>query len=208
MTSVIVADDHPIIVSGLQSVLRDSEFRIEAVVADGRKVVETVDSLRPDILVLDVSMPGRDGIEVLAELRARRAPCRVVLLTAGVSDESLLRALELGVEGIVLKEDAASSLVRALDKVRGGGRAIDAGLLQRAVDLRMGGTQASSLSSLSPRELMVARRVAEGQRNREIADALAISEGTVKVHLHKIYEKLGITNRTELALLARDALPN
>lgn len=206
MTSVLIADDHPIIISGLRAILRDTGFTVAGTAENGSAALEAVARLKPEILILDVSMPGGSGIEVLSALRARGDQTRIVLLTAGVSDESLLRALELGVEGVVLKEDAAASLVRALEKVRSGGRAIDAALLQRAVDLRIHGGVSAGLASLSPREQMVARRVAEGQRNREIAEALSISEGTVKIHLHRIYEKLGIGNRTELALLARKSM--
>jgi two-component system nitrate/nitrite response regulator NarP len=206
LTRVLIADDHPIIVSGLESVLRGTGFNIVGVETRGDRVLDAVAREKPDILILDVSMPGLDGIEVLSALRKRGDPCKVVLLTAGIGDESLLRALECGAEAVVLKEGAPASLVRTLEKVRSGARVVDDALLQRALDLKLGGVPGQSgFALLSRREQMVARQVAEGRRNREIAESLAISEGTVKVHLHKIYEKLGVSNRTELAIVTRNA---
>lgn len=204
MTRVLIAEDHPIIVSGLESVFRGTEFEIVGVEASGERVLEAVARAKPDILILDISMPGRDGLDILAALRARDDPCRVVMLTAGINDEALMRTLDLRAEGILLKEGPPSGLIRALEKVRSGVRVVDDGLLQRALDLKMGGgPDRSGFAALSPREQMVARQVAEGRRNKEIADSLGISEGTVKVHLHKIYDKLGVGNRTELAILTR-----
>jgi two-component system nitrate/nitrite response regulator NarP len=204
VTRVMIADDHPIIVSGLESVLRGTDFEIVGVETSGERVLDSVARAKPDILILDISMPGRDGLDILAALRARRDPCRVVMLTAGINDEGLMRTLDLKAEGVLLKEGPPSALVRALEKVRCGVRVIDEALLQRALDLKMGGApDRSGFAALSPREQAVALQVAEGRRNKEIADALGISEGTVKVHLHKIYDKLGVTNRTELAILTR-----
>lgn len=205
-TRLLVADDHPIIVSGLRAALRDTDFEVVGVVTNGADVLPAVDALKPDMLVLDVSMPGDDGITVAGRLRARGDACRIVLLTAALSDEQLLRAVDLDLEGIVLKEDAPATLVRRLEKVRAGGRTADEGLLQRALALKAGtATDRSGLGALSPREQAVSRLVAEGRRNREIAGALGISEGTVKVHLYRIYEKLGVGNRTELAVLVRQS---
>ncbi|MDP8994569.1 MAG: response regulator transcription factor [Pseudomonadota bacterium] len=207
MTRLLVADDHPIILSGLKAVLRGSGFEVVAVESDGARVVEAVERVAPDIVVLDLRMPNRDGVELAEELRRRGDTRPIVLLTAGIGDEALLRALEAGVNAIVLKDRSLDRLIQCLSKVRSGGRWIDEGLLQRALDLKLGGGPAKTgFSALSPREQMVARLVAEGRRNREIADALGISEGTVKVHLYKIYDKLGVGNRTELAILTRKAL--
>lgn len=207
MTRVLIADDHPIIVSGLQSVLRGSDFEIVGVETRGDRVPDAVARAQPDILILDISMPGRSGLDVLTELRERGDPCRVVMLTAGIDDQGLMRALDLKAEGVLLKEGRPANLIRALEKVRSGMRVVDDALLQRALDLKMGGTpDGTAFEALSPREQMVARQVAEGRRNKEIAEALGISEGTVKVHLHNIYEKLGVTNRTELAIMMRSSV--
>lgn len=209
MTRILVADDHPFILSGLQAVLRDTEYQIVAAVRDGRAALDVLAEARPDILVLDVHMPERSGLEVLRTLRSRGDERPVVLLTASLDDDRLLEALRLGVRGIVLKEGAEQLLIRCLDAVAAGGRWIEHGLLQRAVDLQLEGGESprTGITSLTVRERAVAALVAKGRRNREIGDELGITEGTVKVYLHGIYEKLGVTNRTELALLAREMDP-
>jgi DNA-binding NarL/FixJ family response regulator len=161
--------------------------------------------LRPDVLVLDIRMPRCDGLEVLRTIRGEALPTRVVVLTADLEEAQLLEALELGIGGIVLKEMAPRLLVDAVRKVHAGGRWIDktsanralGRLLQRAEESR------DAASSLTPRELEIVRMIARGLRNRSIAEQLLISEGTVKIHLHNIYQKLEVTGRGELAFLAR-----
>lgn len=210
MTRILIADDHPFILSGLEAVLRDTQYRIVATAVDGRAALEAVPAARPDIMILDVQMPELGGVDVLRTLRSRGDDRAVVLLTASLSDDRLLEALKLGVRGIVLKEGAQQLLIRCLDEIRNGGRWIDHGLLQRAVDLQMTGSAApkAGLAALTVRERAIAALIAKGRRNREIADELRITEGTVKVYLHGIYEKLNLTNRTELAVLVRETESN
>jgi two-component system nitrate/nitrite response regulator NarL len=129
----------------------------------------------------------------------------VVMLTAELTDRALYAAVKAGVNGIVLKNGAEDSLIECLDKVVAGGRAIDVELMSRAMDLAMNGGGADPLARLAPRERQIAELVAQGLRNREIAERLTMSEGTVKVYLHGIYQKVGVDNRTGLALLARAA---
>lgn len=204
MTRILIADDHPIIVSGLEAILRDTDYEVAAAVGDGRAVIAAVESHAPDILLLDVSMPGQSGIKVLEALRARGSVLPVVLLTAGLDDSELLTAIRLGVEGIVLKEGAHVQLIPCLDVVRRGGRSIDPGLLHRALDLSLSGdSRRDPLHALNPRERAIAELVQQGMRNREIAARLDMNEGTVKVYLHRIYKKLGIGSRTELAIQGR-----
>ena len=206
MTRVLIADDHPLMLSGIEAVLRGTRYEVVAKVADGGAVLDGVEAARPDILVLDIKMPGRTGIDVLRTLRAARDERPVVLLTADIDDRSLLEAVRLGVNGIILKAGAETQILACLDQVGGGDRWIDPSLLQRALDLAAGGAPAPGpLARLTARERAIARLVGEGRRNREIGDELGLTEGTVKVCLHRIYEKLGIANRTELALLERDS---
>lgn len=210
MTDLLIADDHPIILSGLEAVLRDTDYRIVATASDGWSAIAAAEEKKADILILDVSMPPPDGIEVARRLREAGDVRPIVLLTADLSDQRLLDAVDLGVEGIVLKEGAPAKLLACLDSVRSGGRWVEQDLLHRALDLKMHGprTGAGRFDTLSRRERAVADLVADGLRNREIADSLAITEGTVKVHLHRIYEKLSVSSRTELALLVRSVDPS
>lgn len=205
MTRVLLADDHFFILAGVEAVLRDSEFEVVAKVRDGAAVFSAIQATRPDILVLDVSMPERNGIDVLMTLRGRGDKRPVVLLTASLDDRMLLEAVKAGVNGIVLKEGAEEVLLNCLVKVRNGGRWIDETLLQKALDLSIGGDSSRGpLDSLTSRERRIAGLVAQGLRNKEIAAELGITEGTVKVYLHGIYGKLGVENRTELAVLVAD----
>jgi two-component system nitrate/nitrite response regulator NarP len=203
-TKVLIADDHPIVLSGIEALLRDTSYEIVAKAKDGTSVLELVPAYRPDILLLDVDMPGRSGVDVLRALRTRGDQRPIVLLTASIDSTRAIEAIQLGVNGLVLKETAAELLLNCLDAVKGGGRWIDRNVLQQALDsaLNEDETGGSALGSLTPKERAVVSLVAQGQRNREIASELGVTEGTVKVHLHKIYEKLKVANRTELAILA------
>ena len=204
MTRVLIADDHPIILSGLEAILRDLPYSIVATAPDGEAALAALDDADVELLIVDVRMPGIDGIELLRLLRERGDERPVVLLTATLDDGRLVEAVRLGVNGIVLKEGAHSLLIGCLDIVRSGGRWIAPELVQRALDFALAdGRGTDPLQPLSKKERAISELVAEGLRNRDIAARLGMNEGTVKVYLHRIYRKLGIGNRTELALRAR-----
>ena len=204
MTKVLLADDHPFILVGLESILRDTDYQIVGTVNSGHAALEAIPKLRPDILVMDVSMPGRTGVDVLRTLRSRGDQRPVVLLTASLEDNLVVEALALGVQGIVLKEGAHRLLLDCLAAVSQGGRWIEQSILQRALELSMnGGAAVDPLAALAPRERAIVGLVAKGLRNRDIACELGMAEGTVKVYLHRIYDKLGVSSRTELAILAK-----
>jgi len=203
---VLIADDHPIMLSGLEAILRGSDYQVVAKVSDGAAVLEELPKSRPELLVIDVQMPVRTGMDVLRTLRSRGDRRPVVLLTAQLDNADLVEAIKLGVDGILLKDGAQSLLLTCLNSVRGGTRWVDKGLLERALDLTMsGGAERNDpFADLTAKERAVAGLVAQGLRNKNIAAELGITEGTVKVYLHRIYEKVGVSNRTELALFARD----
>jgi two-component system nitrate/nitrite response regulator NarP len=206
MIRLLLADDHPFILDGVVALLRGTQFEVVARANDGAQVLTKVAEVRPDVVVLDVEMPEHDGLAVLRILRSKGDNRPVVLLTASLSDQRLHEALELGVNGIVLKNGAQMMLTRCLEEVSRGGRWIEGSLLQKALDLTLHGPAAPGpLKTLAPRERAIAELVAQGMRNRDIATKLGMSEGSVKVYLHRMYEKLGVGSRTELALLARDA---
>lgn len=206
MIRLLVADDHPIILSGLEALLRDTDYEIVATAPDGTAALELIDDAQPDIMVLDERMPGMSGVEVLRTMRGEGDNRPVVLLTADLSDRKLLEAVELGVEGIVLKESAQSLMITCLDEVMRGGRWLEPALVQHALDLKLreGAAAWRGFDALSRREGAIVGLVAQGLRNREIAAQLGLTEGTVKVYLHRIYDKLQVTNRTELAILVRE----
>ena len=198
---VLVADDHPFVRAGLEAVLSRASFEIVASVGNGTEALKAIGETDPDVAVLDVVMPGLDGIEVLEKMREGGDFRPVVLLTAMIDDNRLLRAVRGKVNGIVLKEGAEDRLVACLHSVRAGHRSIEPALMQRALDLSLNPPPEGPLEGLAPREKEIARLVATGMRNRDVAKALAMTEGTVKFYLHGIYEKVGVSTRTELALL-------
>lgn len=203
MTTVLVADDHPMILTALGALLRHSEFDIVGSASTGADALAEVERLDPQILLLDVRMPGGSGTDVLKKLRSRGDRRRIVLLTASVNNAALLDALAIGVDGIVLKNADPAYLLDCLETVAKGGSWIDPELRQRVKELELSkGTR----RPLSPCEKELIALVREGLRNREIATRLGVTEGTVKVYLHALYEKLGIANRTELAMKAEDLI--
>jgi DNA-binding NarL/FixJ family response regulator len=207
MKRIVIADDHPIIIEGLSQLFkRQSEFELVAAVNDGDKALDAVRTLKPDIMVLDVQMPKKDGLTVMREMIREGLTTKVVILTATLDDDGVMEAVELGVWGLVLKEAASTQLIDALRRVAMGLRAVDPALVAAAASRSMSRREARREleSLLSPRETDVVRMVAKGLRNKEIADKLTITEGTVKSYLHSIYEKLGVKGRVELTLLAQE----
>lgn len=204
---IALADDHPIVLDGLEQL-----FRLEPdldVVARCRNADEALRVLRadpPDVLVLDLLMPGGGGLELLRAIAGEDRRTRVVLLTAVVDDHQLLEAIRLGAEGVVLKDMAPQLLIRAIREVHGGGRWLEQGLGGLALRrlLARETRESAAARMLSGREREIVRLAASGLRNRAIADRLSISEGTVKVHLHNIYEKLDVNGRVDLVNYARE----
>ncbi len=199
---VLLADDHPIVLDGLERLFRlEPDFEVVGSCRDGEEVLRAVAAAPPDLLVLDLKMPRLDGLEVLRALQGSGAPTRVLLLTAALDEQQVVEALRLGVRGLVLKEMAPQLVIEAARRIHAGGQWFDAGLLQRSLDAigrKLGGD--GEATGLTPREREIVGMVVRGLRNRAIADELGISEGTVKLHLHHVYEKLGLTNRMELLL--------
>jgi DNA-binding NarL/FixJ family response regulator len=204
---LVLADDHPIVLDGLEQLFRlEPDFEVVARCRDGDETLRAVREERPDLLLLDIKMPGKDGLAVLQAIREEGLPTRVVLLTAALGEEQLVEAVRLGVRGVVLKETAPRILVKALREVQAGGQWLEAGLVSRALrKLVHRETEVREAEKLlTPRELEIVRMAGSGLRNRDIAERLFITEGTVKIHFHNIYQKLRITGRLELALYARD----
>jgi two-component system nitrate/nitrite response regulator NarP len=206
MIKVLLADDHPLVLSGIETVLRETRFKVVTTVDNGNAVLEALPQVEPEILIMDLRMPGRSGLDVLRTLRQRGDSRLIVILTAHVNDRDLVEALQLGVNGLLLKDSAPGLLLTCLEQISRGQRWIDKALLERGLELTLSGNGggSGSLTSLTPRENAIARLIAKGMRNKEVASELELTEGTVKVWLHRIYEKLGVNNRTELALMVRD----
>ena len=205
MTRILLADDHPMIRTAIEVLLRDTDYEIVGMAGTGDEAFSLLAQLRPELLLLDLHMPGGTGMEVVRRLHGGEDAPPVVVLTAAVDDSSLMEARALGVRGMVLKNSDPAYLLVCLDTVRQGGTWIDPELSARAEELTqtLGDRQRPALA---PRERQLIRFVRQGLRNREIARELGVTEGTVKVYLHAVFEKLGVNSRTELAVRADEFL--
>lgn len=201
MTRVIIADDHPFLREGVRAVLTAAGLDVAAAVGDGDDALDAIDRHDPDVAILDVRMPGRDGIDALQAMRRKGDQRPVILLTAVIEDRQLLEAMRAGVNGIVFKQGGENQLIEALEIVTKGGNAIPADLIGRALDHSQKPVAVSPMARLNERERQIAEGVCQGKRNREIAEDLGVSEGSIKVALHRIYDKLDVSSRTELTLL-------
>ena len=206
---IVLADDHPIVLQGLEQLFeRHADIEVLACCADGASAIDAVTTLRPDVLVLDLRMPGQNGLDVLRTLAAGDTGCRTVLLTAAIRDDEVMEAVKLGAMGLVLKESPPELLVDCVRRVYRGESWIEREAATRAFRSLLDRDTAAKAAAghndaLTARELEIVRMVAQGLRNKAIAERLSISEGTVKVHLHNIYEKVGVDGRLELVLCAQ-----
>jgi two-component system nitrate/nitrite response regulator NarL len=205
MTRVLLADDHPMIRTALDVLLRDTSYELAGTAGTGEAALAELERLDPEILLLDLQMPGGNGMDVLRQVRARKKAVKVILLTAAIDDHMLLEARALKVNGMVLKNSDPAYLLECLDSVRHGRTWIDPELTERAAELARAGKR-SAHRALAPRERQLVDFVRRGLRNREIAEQLGVTEGTVKAYLHAIFEKLGVSSRTELAIRAGEFL--
>ena len=206
---VLIADDHPIFRQGLRTILEAEDgFVLVAEAADGNEAVRLARDFQPDVLLLDLAMPGVSGMEALAELAAAPTPVRTIMLTAAIEKAEIVKALQLGAAGVVLKSSSTDLLFKSIRSVMAGqhwiGRDAVSDLVQ-ALRAQIGTAPekpARERFGLTRREIEITSSVVAGLSNREIAVKLSLSEDTVKHHLTNIFNKMGASNRLELALFA------
>lgn len=209
---IVLADDHPIVRDGLRKLLTlEEDIEIVGEASDGREVVQVIQDTNPDILILDLRMPYMDGLATLQALQQLEKKVKVIVLTASEDKNEFVQAMKLGCSGIVLKQTAPELIVKSIRKVNSGEIWLDshttaAVMRQFAApsDVLPGGSagKGRERSPLSQREREIVGLVAQGYKNREMAEKMFISEQTVKNHLHNIFDKLGVSDRLELALYA------
>jgi len=201
--TVVLADDHPLMLRGLQGLLSSEvDFKVVAECVNGEEALRSIRIYQPDLAVVDLSMPQRDGLSVSRELNREKLRTRIVLLAASIDQHQMVEAHRLGVRGVVLKEMAPRLLLQCLRKVYAGELWIERRAVARALDTLLQREAAAREigSILTTREAEIARLVACGLRNRPIAQRLLVSEATVKTHLHNIYDKLNVESRGQLIL--------
>ena len=204
--SIVIADDHPVVRRGLVQFFADEDgLRVVAECSDGEAALQAVREFKPDILLLDLRMPRLDGIAVLQRLQGMPQAPRAIILAGDISDPDMIEVMRLGAKGIVLKELAPSLLVQCIRKVAAGGTWFERESAGRIMEkLIQDKSRDGGRELLTPRERDIVRMVASGLSNRELSERLFITEGTVKSHLHTIYEKLGLKSRLQLAAHARE----
>jgi len=205
--TLVLSDDHPLILDGMENLFRlEKDFKVVARCLDGEETVKAVRKHKPDVLVLDIRMPGMDGLSLLRQMKKEKLSTRVVLLTGALDEEELAEAVRLGVRGLVLKEMAPKLLVQCIRQVHAGELWLEKRSVTNALEklLQREAGQREVAQLLTPREIEIVKQVAAGLRNIEIAKRLFISEGTVKMHLHNIYQKLGVDSRIKLTRYAQE----
>lgn len=205
MIRVVVADDHAVVRQGLQELL-DAENDIEVVgsARDGAEAYALLAEARPDVFLLDLSMPGVDGIEATRRIIADDPDAAIVILTSFVDQQRILEALHSGASGYILKDSNAAEVSAAIRAAAAGGSPLDPKAARVLLDARR---TSRPREPLSPREVQVLRLVGEGLANKQIARRLGIAERTVKAHLTNVFQAIGVADRTQAALWAQEHLP-
>ncbi|RLK58832.1 response regulator [Actinokineospora cianjurensis] len=201
---VLVVDDQQLIREGIASLLGlQADIEVVGTAADGKEAIDRAIALAPDLVLMDVRMPELDGVAAVAVLRTRAPACRVVMLTTFDDEEYVVQALRAGATGYLLKDLPATELAAAVRLANAGVTQLDAAAA-RHVTAALRATPSSPTDALTTRETEVLRLIAGGATNREIAARLYLSEGTVKNHISRILNRLGLRDRTQAALYARD----
>ena len=201
---IMIADDHSMIREGLKNLLElDGDIQVIAEAVDGEDCLEKLQLVKPDVLLLDINMPKKNGLEVLKSLKSRRSKLKVLVLTVHNETEYLMKAVDIGVNGYVLKDSESAELKKAIFTVADGETYIQPSLIP-ALNAIMIETNkdAEKIKSLTKRELDVLKLLAVGMFNKEVGKRLEISERTVKNHVSNIFKKLGVTDRTQAAVFA------
>ena len=190
---ILIADDHPVVREGLAGMLTGQpDFEVVGLAENGDVAVELNNDLSPDVTLMDLQMPGLDGVGAIEAIQARNSPTHILVLTTYDSDADILRAIEAGASGYLLKDTPREELFRAI-RATAAGESVLAPTITARLMTRM---RAPAEENLSPREIEVLGLVSKGKSNKEVGKALHISTATVKTHLIHIYQKLGVDDRT------------
>lgn len=204
--TLVAADQHPLTLLGLTQLLNTTpDLELLATCATAAEALTEAWKHKPDILLIDINLPDRSGLELINELKNSSLDVKIVILTNTMDEEQTIDALRYGVKGVVLKNMPAHLLVQCLQKVGAGGLWMEKESIGQAFEkmLQREAGMRRLTTILTAREIEVMKQVAGGLSNQEIAEKLIVQEGTIKIHIHNIYRKLGIKNRVDLTLYAQ-----
>lgn len=201
---VLLVDDHEVVRMGLRFVLDEMEdVRLVGEAANADEAIAQCRMLQPDVVIMDIKMPGKNGIEACREILSYWPTINVIMLTSFIDDNLIISAIQAGAVGYVLKGVSTHELVRALDAVREGTALLDPAVTRRVLSMmRQPGPKGNPFAGLTPREMEVLWRIAQGKTNREIAEELVLSDKTIRNHVSIILTKLDVSNRVEAAMYA------
>lgn len=204
MIKVMLADDHVLIREGIRQLLEfDGTIEVVCEVNDGEECISKISAVKPDLLLLDINMPKKNGVEVLSEIRKKNIPVKVLILTVHNEVDYLIKAVDIGVDGYIVKDSGSAELKRAINCIMNGENYIQPNLIP-ALNKRLVArdTDKDKIELLTKREMEVLIQVANGLFNKEIANSLEISERTVKNHISNIFKKIDVNDRTQAAVFA------
>ena len=205
---VLIVDDHRLILEGLQYVLEKEGMEIVGRAATGRQAMEMARTCEPDVVLLDIRMPDKDGLEALAAIKSSKSDVAVIILTSYRNPEYFYRAIALGAAGFLMKEGAPSQITHAIRTVLAGESIVDRQVLRdslkalSATTKRTSSAEPLNIPSLTEQEVRILTLIAEGLTNSDIAEVLTVSPNTVKTHVHNVFVKLGVSDRTQAAIWA------
>ena len=202
MIQILLVDDHAVLRDGLRSILDlESDIRVVGEAVSGEEVLKKVEEYRPDFILMDVNLPGKNGIEVTSLVKSQYPNCRVLILTMFEHDEYLMEALRAGADGYLLKDSSSEQVVEAIRKVSQGDSVIHPRMTQKLITYHQKNSERNE-NVLSDREKEVLFELVKGLSNKEIAEVLFISDKTVKIHINKIFKKLNVKSRTQAVIYA------
>lgn len=203
MAQIAIVDDHPIFLDGMAQFLSSQGHDVLFCARSVEEALERLQAGEPDLLILDVSMKSGGGLAILSAIRNSGSTVPVIFMTVHIRPEQTLEAIKLGVDGVVLKDSDPNELLTCIDQVMSGNKSITPFVMEQALvhSISAPANEANVLDALTERELEIAGLIRSGLRNREIAARCGLTEGTVKVHLHSIFQKLNIKSRSELIIM-------
>ncbi len=202
MIQILLVDDHAVLRDGLRSILDlESDIRVVGEAVSGEEVLKKVEEYRPDFILMDINLPGQNGIEVTSLVKSQYPNCRVLILTMFEHDEYLMEALRAGADGYLLKDSSSEQVVAAIRKVSQGESVIHPRMTQKLITYHQTNSERNE-NVLTEREKEVLFELVKGLSNKEIAEVLFISDKTVKIHINKIFKKLNVKSRTQAVIYA------